>query len=63
MRKKQVKFSPEQLVSATKLARNVSEILNTALKYPIFIQRDQEVQWVLMSLKEYKKIAEKEVNE
>lgn len=59
MKKKQVKFSPEQLVSATKLARNVSDILNTALKYPLFIQRDQEVQWVLMSLKEYRENTEK----
>lgn len=56
--KKQVKFSPDQLASSTQLARNLSHHLNNALKYPLFIQRDQEVQWVLMSLKEYIKIME-----
>lgn len=57
--KDKVKFSPEQLVSSTKLARNVSDTLNNSLKYPLFIQRDQKVQWVLMSLKEYTNIIEK----
>jgi hypothetical protein len=55
-KKTQVKFSPEQLVSATQLARNLSKHLNDALSYPLFIQRDQEVQWVLLSLDEYRKI-------
>ena len=59
MKKKQVKFSPEQLASATYLARNISDSLNIALKYPLFIQRDQKVQWVLMSLKEYTRLMEK----
>jgi len=59
LKKKQVKFSPEQLASTTQIARNLSKYFNDALKSPLFIQRDQEVQWVLMSLKEYKKIMEK----
>lgn len=60
LRKKQVKFSPEQLASTTQIARNVSKYFDSALKCPLFIQRDQDVQWVLMSLKEYKKIVEGE---
>ena len=56
MKKKQVKFSPEQLASTTQIARNLSKYFDGALKRPLFIQRDQEVQWVLISLKEYKEI-------
>jgi len=58
--KQDVKFSPDQLVSSTQLVKGFSKRLNGALKKPLFIQRDQKVQWVLMSLKEYAKIIEKE---
>jgi hypothetical protein len=55
-----VKFSPSQLVSSTQLARGLSQQLDKAMKVPLFIQRDQEVQWVLMSLDEYRRIIDKE---
>ena len=58
MKKKQVKFSPEQLASTTQIARNLSKYFNDALKSPLLIQRDQEPQWVLMSLKEYTRMVE-----
>ena len=60
MKKKQVTFSPEQLASTTQIARNLSKYFNDALRSPLLIQRGQEPQWVLMSLKEYKRIIEKE---
>jgi len=50
------KFSPEQLVSSTQLVKKLSHYLETASRYPLFIQRGQEVQWVLLSLKEYRRI-------
>ena len=56
MKEKQVKFSPDQLASTTQIARNLSKYFNGALKSPLFIQRDQEIQWVLMSVKDYGKI-------
>jgi len=58
LKKKQVKFSPEQLASTTQIARNLSKYFNDALKSPLLIQRDQEPQWVLMSLKEYTRMVE-----
>lgn len=51
-----IKFSPEQLVSSTQLVRNLSQQLEKASKYPLFIQRNQEVDWVLLSIKEYERI-------
>jgi len=54
-----VKFSPEQLISSTQLVRNLSKHLEQALDYPLFIQRNQEVEWVLMSLKDYEKLVKK----
>ena len=51
-----VKFSPKQLISSTQLVRNLSKHLEQALDYPLFIQRKQEVEWVLLSLEEYRRI-------
>lgn len=55
-----VKFSPEQLVSSTQLVRNLSQHLDRASEYPLFVQRDQKVEWVLMSLEEYRRIIDRE---
>jgi len=49
----------EQLITATQLARKTSLHLDNAQEYPIFIQRDQEVKWVLMSLEEYERLNKK----
>ena len=54
-----VKFSPEQLVSSTQLARNLSQQFDKASKHPLFIQRNQDVEFVLLSLKEYRRILDK----
>lgn len=51
-----VKFSVDQLISSTQAVRNFSQHLDTALKYPLFIQREQAVKWVLLSLEEYERL-------
>lgn len=51
-----VRFSPDQLISATQLVRKLSFNLDKALRKPLFIQRNHEVEWVLMSLDEYRKL-------
>ena len=56
-----VKFSPHQLVTSSYLARNLSQQLDLARKSPIFIQRDQEVQWVLLDINEYRRLLNKEM--
>ena len=56
-----VKFSPYQLVTSTYLARNLSQQLDSARKDPIFIQREQEIQWVLLNIDEYRRLLIKEM--
>lgn len=58
---KKVKFSPEQLISATQFVRNFSQILKQAKNEPLFIRRGQEVQFVIMSLKEYEQLLKKSI--
>jgi len=43
-------FGPTQLVSSTKLVRNLSSYLDLAQKNPVFVARDQEVEIVIISL-------------
>lgn len=54
-----VKFSPNQMVSTTKIVRTFAECLEKAQEQPIFITRANEVVGVLMSLDEYRKLLEK----
>ncbi len=51
-----VQFGPKQLVSATKLVRNLSGYLNLAKKKPIFIERDQEVEAVIINIEDYRNL-------
>lgn len=51
-----VLFGPQQLVSSTKLVRNMSSYLNLAQKKPIFIERDQEVEAVIVSIDTYREL-------
>ena len=51
-----IKFSPEQLVSTTQILRNFSHNFEKASKQPLFIQRNQEIEWVLLSLTEYERL-------
>ena len=55
-----VKFSPYQLVTSSYLVRNLSQQLELARKNPIFIQREQDVQWVLLNIDEYRRLLNKE---
>lgn len=55
-----VKFSADQLISSTQAVRSFSQHLDTALIHPLFIQREQSVKWVLLSLKEYERLVSKE---
>jgi len=52
-----VKFSAEQLVSTSQLVQKLAKHLECALDYPLFIQKNHEVKWVLLSLKEYERLA------
>ncbi|MQL51801.1 hypothetical protein GFC01_05895 [Desulfofundulus thermobenzoicus] len=51
-----VLFSPSQLVSSSKLSKNLGSYLDKAQKKPIFITREQEVEAVLMSLDDYREL-------
>lgn len=55
-----VQFGPKQLVSSTKLVRNLSSCLDMAQKAPIFIEREQEVQAVLISVDDYRNLLREE---
>ncbi|HHY28801.1 MAG TPA: type II toxin-antitoxin system Phd/YefM family antitoxin [Desulfitobacterium dehalogenans] len=55
-----VMFGPKQLVSSTKLVRNLANYLDKAQKAPIFIERDQEVEAVLISIDDYRGLLAKE---
>ena len=49
-----VLFGPGQLVTSSKLSKNLGEYLNKTEKRPIFIQRDNVVEAVLMNIDEYR---------
>lgn len=51
-----IKFSPEQLASTTQLIRGFSQHLEKASIQPLFIQRNHEIEWVMLSLKEYERL-------
>jgi len=55
-----VLFGPTQLVSSTKLVRNLSSYLDLAQKKPVFVARDQEVEVVLISIEEYRQLLREE---
>jgi len=56
-----VKFSPYQLVTSSYLVRNLSQQLDSARKNPIFIQREQEVQFVILNIDEYRRLLSREM--
>jgi PHD/YefM family antitoxin component YafN of YafNO toxin-antitoxin module len=49
-----VLFGPNQLVTSSRLSKNLGEYLNKTEKRPIFIQRDNNVEAVLMNIEEYR---------
>ncbi|MGI5912641.1 MAG: type II toxin-antitoxin system Phd/YefM family antitoxin [Syntrophomonadaceae bacterium] len=49
-----VLFGPAQLVTSSKLSKNLGEYLNKTEKRPIFIQRDNNVEAVLLNIDEYR---------
>lgn len=55
-----VMFGPKQLVSSSKLVRNLSSYLDMAQRNPIFVARDQEVEAVLISLEDYRELLREE---
>lgn len=60
-----VLFGPNQLVTSSKLSRNLGEYLTKTEKRPIFIQRDNSVEAVLINIDEYRALLleEKKVEE
>jgi len=55
-----VQFGPKQLVPTSKLVRNFSKYLDQALKRPVFISREQEVEAVLINIEEYRELLREE---
>jgi PHD/YefM family antitoxin component YafN of YafNO toxin-antitoxin module len=55
-----VAFGPKQLVSSTKLVRNLSSYIEQSKKRPVFIMRDQEVEAVLVNIDVYRDLLEEE---
>lgn len=49
-------FGPKQLVSSTRLVRNLSSYLDMAQKSPVFVEREQEVEAVLISIEDYRNL-------
>ena len=56
--KDKIKFSVDQLVSTSQLVQSQAKYFEQALDYPLFIQRNHEVKWVLLSLEDYERIVE-----
>ena len=54
--KDKITFSVDQLVSSSQLVQKLSMYLERAIDYPLFIQRNHEVRWVLLSLNEYERL-------
>ncbi|WP_338835874.1 type II toxin-antitoxin system Phd/YefM family antitoxin [Neomoorella thermoacetica] len=55
-----VLLSPSQLVSSSKLSKNLGAYLNEARKRPIFVTREQEVEAVLLNLDDYRELLREE---
>lgn len=51
-----VLFSPAQLVSSSKLSKNLGAYLDKIRKYPIFVTRDQEVEAVMLNINDYREL-------
>ena len=49
-----VLFSPAQLVSSSKLSKNLGAYLDRVRKRPVFVTREQEVEAVLMNIDDYR---------
>jgi hypothetical protein len=58
-----VKFSPNQLVTSTKLVRSLSHFIDVSKEYPLFIARGDEIEAVIMGIDQYRELlrARKEV--
>ncbi|MDN5327177.1 MAG: hypothetical protein PWP41_1873 [Moorella sp. (in: firmicutes)] len=51
-----VLLSPSQLVSSSRLSKNLGAYLNEVRKRPIFVTREQEVEAVLLNLDDYREL-------
>ncbi len=51
-----VLLSPAQLVSSSKLSKNLGAYLDKAKKRPIFVTREQEVEAVLINIDDYREL-------
>jgi PHD/YefM family antitoxin component YafN of YafNO toxin-antitoxin module len=51
-----VLLSPGQLVSSSKLSKNLGAYLDKTRKRPIFVTRGQEVEAVLININEYREL-------
>ncbi len=51
-----VLLSPSQLVSSSKLSKNLGAYLDKVKKRPVFVTRDQEVEAVLINIDDYREL-------
>jgi len=51
-----VLFGPTQLVTSSRLSKNLGEYLNKTENKPIFIQKDNNVAAVLLNIEEYRSL-------
>ena len=51
-----VLLSPSQLVSSSKLSKNLGAYLEKIKKHPVFITREQEVEAVLINIDDYREL-------
>lgn len=49
-----VMFGPQQLVTSSKLSKSLGSYLDKAQKRPIFVQRENEVEAVLININDYR---------
>ena len=49
-------LNPSQLVSSTKLVRNLPQCLNKAKEEPLFIHRHGNIKAVILSIDEYRRL-------
>lgn len=55
-----VLLSPSQLVSSSKLSKNLGAYLEKVKKRPVFVTREQEVEAVLINIDDYRELLREE---
>lgn len=51
-----IQITPDQIVSSTKLVRNLSNYLDVSARKPLFVTRYDEIEHVLISIDSYREL-------